>query len=107
MFWTVDKNGGAEYWETSKLEMTIEETAFYALDVCHRSFKQFTGVECAQNRLEVSPCSHISLAICAFVRLKVQRLHSGVPWLASQTVIVRSAMYQFLTHPTSSPHATA
>jgi hypothetical protein len=47
------------------------------------------------------------LAICAFVRLKVQRLHSGVPWLASQTVIVRSAMYQFLTHPTSSPHATA
>jgi hypothetical protein len=50
VFRTVGTNGDAEYWATSRLEMTIEVAAFHALDawqieVYHRGLKQFTGVE--------------------------------------------------------------
>jgi len=70
VFRTVGTNGSAEYWATSKLEMRIEEAALYALDawqveVYHRGLKQFTGVERAQYRLEVSQRNHIGLAIRA------------------------------------------
>jgi len=45
VFRTVGINGDAEYWATSKLDMTIEEAAFFALDawqieVYHRGLKQ-------------------------------------------------------------------
>jgi len=112
VFRTVGTNGDAEYWATSKLEMTIEEAAFYALDawqveVYHRGLKQFTGVECAQYRLEVSQRNHIGLAIRAFVRLEAHRLHSGISWFEAKTGIIRSAMRQYLAHPTISLLSTA
>lgn len=112
VFRTVGTNGDAEYWTTSRLEMTIEEAAFYALDawqieVYHRSLKQFTGVERAQCRLEVSQRNHIGLAIRAFVRLEVHRLHSGISWFEAKIGIIRSAMRQYLAHPTITLHSTA
>ena len=105
VFRTVGTNGDAEYWATSKLEMSLEEAAFYALDawqveVYHRGLKQFTGVESAQYRLEVSQRNHIGLAIRAFVRLEVHRLQSGISWFEAKTSIIRSAMRQYLAHPT-------
>jgi len=105
VFWTVGTNGDAEYWATSKLEMTIEEAAFHALDawqveVYHRGLKQFTGVQQAQYRLEISQRNHIGLAIRAFVRLETHRLHSGISWFEAKTSIIRSAMRQYLAHPT-------
>jgi hypothetical protein len=85
VFRTVGTNGDAEYWATSKLEMTIEEAAFYALDawqveVYHRGLKQFTGVE---------------------------QLHSGISWFEAKTSIIRSAVRKYLAHPTITLQPTA
>jgi putative transposase len=49
-FRTVGTNGDAEYWAISRLDLTIPDTTFHALDpwqieVYHRGLKQFTGVE--------------------------------------------------------------
>ncbi len=112
VFRTVGTNGDAEYWATSRLEMTIEEAAFFALDawqieVYHRGLKQFTGVERAQCRLEVSQRNHIGLAIRAFVRLEVHRLHSGISWFEAKTSIIRSAIRQYLAHPSITLQPTA
>jgi hypothetical protein len=112
VFRTVGTNGDAEYWATSKLEMNIEEAAFRALDawqieVYHRGLKQFTGVERAQYRLEISQRNHIGLAIRAFIRLEVHRLRSGVSWFEAKTSILRSAVRQYLSHPTLTLHSTA
>ncbi len=112
VFRTVGINGDAEYWATNQLEMTIQEAAFYALDawqveVYHRGLKQFTGVESAQYRLEISQRNHIGLAIRAFVRLETHRLHSGISWFEAKTSIIRSAMRQYLAHPTITLQATA
>jgi len=112
VFRTVGTNGDAEYWATSKLDMSIEQAAFYALDawqveVYHRGLKQFTGVERAQYRLEVSQRNHIGLAIRAFVRLELHRLHVGISWFEAKTGIIRSAMRQYLAHPTITLQPTA
>ena len=112
VFRTVGTNGDAEYWATSKLMMTIEEAAFYALDawqieVYHRGIKQFTGIESAQYRLEVSQRNHIGLAIRAFVRLEFHRLHSGVSWFEAKTSIIRSAIRHYLAYPTFTLQSTA
>ncbi len=92
--------------------MTIEGVAFYALDawqieVYHRGLKQFTGVERAQCRLEVSQRNHIGLAIRAFVRLEIHRLRYGISWFEAKTDIIRSAMRQYLAHPTITLQSTA
>lgn len=105
VFRTVATNGDAEYWATSKLEMNIEEAALHALDawqieVYHRGLKQFTGVERAQYRLEVSQRNHIGLAIRAFVRLEVHRLQTEISWFEAKTGILRSAVRHYLAYPT-------
>jgi hypothetical protein len=112
VFRTVGTNGDAEYWATSKLDMTIEDAAFYALDawqieIYHRGFKQFTGVERAQYRLEFSQRNYISLAIRAFVRLEVHRMHSGISWFHAKTGIIRSAIRLYRTHPSITLQSTA
>ena len=112
VFRTVATNGDAEYWATSKLEMSIEEAAFYALDAWqiegyHRGLKQYTGIERAQSRLEISQRNHIGLAIRAFVRLEAYRLQTGISWFEAKHSIIRSAIRQFLAHPTISLPSTA
>ena len=97
---------------TSRLDMTIPEAAFYALDawqmeVYHRDLKQFTGVERCQYRLEISQRNHIGLAIRGFVRLEVHRLRTGISWFEAKTGIIRSAMRLFLAHPTITLGSTA
>lgn len=104
VFKTVGTNGGVEYWATSQLDMTLEQAAFYALDawqieVYHRGLKQFTGVERAQFRLEVAQRNHIGLAIRAFVRLELYRLHTGVSWFEAKNSIIRSAIRAYLANP--------
>jgi hypothetical protein len=104
VFRTVGTNGDAEYWATSRLDLTIEQAAFYALDawqveVYHRGLKQFTGIERAQYRLEVSQRNHIGLAIRAFVRLELYRLRTGMSWFEAKTGIIRSAMRHYLAYP--------
>ena len=74
VFRTVDTNGDAEYWATSRLDMTIEQATFHALDAW---------------QIEVSQRNHIGLAIRAFVRLEVHRLRTGIPWFEAKTGIIR------------------
>lgn len=112
VFRTVAKNGDAEYWATSRLDMTLEQAAFYALDawqieVYHRGLKQFTGVEQGQYRLEISQRNHIGLAIRAFVRLEAHRLQTGISWFDAKTGIIRSAIKPYLAHPSITLTATA
>jgi len=112
VFKTIGTNGDFEYWATSQLDMTLEQVAFYALDawqveVYHRGLKQFTGVERAQFRLEVSQRNHIGLAIRAFVRLEVHRLRTGVSWHKTKASIIHSAIRAYLAHPTVTLGTTA
>lgn len=84
--------------------MTIEEATFYPLDawqieLYHQGLKQFTGVERAQHRLEVSQRNHIGLAIRAFIRPEVHRLHFDISRSEAKTGIFRSAVRQYLAHP--------
>jgi len=112
VFKTIGTNGDFEYWATSKLDMSLQEAAFYALDawqveVYHRGLKQFTGIERAQFRLDVSQRNHIGLAIRAFVRLEVHRLRTGVSWYETKTSIIRSAIRAYLACPTITLGSTA
>jgi putative transposase len=105
VFKTVGTNGDFEYWATSRLDMSLQEAAFYALDtwqieVYHRDLKQFTGIERAQFRLEVSQRNHIGLAIRAFLRLEVHRLQTGISCFEAKTSIIRSAIRAYLADPT-------
>lgn len=105
VFRTVGTNGDAEYWATSKLDMTIQQAAEHALDawqieVYHRGLKQFTGIERGQFRLEIAQRNHIGLAIRAFVRLEVHRLHRQLSYFETKTAVIRDAMRAYLTHPT-------
>jgi len=112
VFRTVDRHGSAEYWATSRLDMTLEQCAFYALDawqieVYHRGLKQFTGVERAQHRRAIAQRNHIGFAIRAFVRLEVLRLRTCCSYFEVKTAIIRDAIRAFLTHPTVVLSATA
>jgi hypothetical protein len=112
VFRTVGTNGDAEYWATNKLDMTIQQAADYALDawqieVYHRGLKQFTGIERGQFRLEVAQRNHIGLAIRAFVRLEVHRLHRQASYFEAKTAIIRDAIRAYLAHPTLVLQATA
>lgn len=112
VFKTVGTNGDVEYWATSRLEMTLEHCAFYALDgwqveVYHRGLKQFTGIERAQYRLAKAQRNHIGLAIRAFVRLEVYRLRTGVSWFETKASIIREAVRAYLAHPFVTLEATA
>lgn len=112
VFKMVGTNGDVEYWATSRLEMTLEQCAFYARDawqveVYHRGLKQFTGIERAQFRLAVAQRNHIGLAIRAFVRLEVYRVRTGVSWFETKAGIIRAAIRAYLTHPFVTLEATA
>jgi putative transposase len=112
VFKIVGTHGDIECWATSQLDMTLEQCAFLALDawqieVYHRGLKQFTGIERAQFRLEVSQRNHIALAIRAFVRLEVHRLQTQISWFEAKASIVRHAMQLYLAHPTITLASTA
>jgi len=105
VFRTVDPHGNAEYWATSRLDMTVQQCAFYARDawqieVYHRGLKQFTGVERAQFRRAVAQRNHIGFAIRAFVRLEAYRLRTACSYFEVKAAIIRDAIRAYLAHPT-------
>jgi putative transposase len=105
VFKTTVKNGSFEYWATSKLDMTLEECAFRALDVWqievyHRGLKQNIGIERGQFRLLDAQKNHIGLAICAFVQLEAYRLKTGISWFEAKQAIIRQAIWAYLKNPT-------
>jgi putative transposase len=112
VFRTVDRHGNAEHWATSNLRMTDLErqTAAqnaWAIETYHRNLKQFTGVERAQFRLEVSQRNHIGLAIRAFLRLESHRIHQLVPFYDAKQSIIRQAIRLYLLNPSVVLSSTA
>jgi hypothetical protein len=105
VFRIVTTDGHEEYWATSRLDMTLPEITEYAslswqIEVYHRGLKQYTGIERGQFRKALSQRAHISLAIRAFLRLEVVRLHRGIPWFEAKQSIIREAIRNYLAHPT-------
>jgi len=112
VFKTVTPDGREEYWATSRLDMTLEEVAEYALwgwqiEVYHQGLKQFTGIERGRFRLTVAQRNHIGLAIRAFLRLEVVRLRQGVSWFEAKQSIIREAIRYYLANPTLTLQPTA
>jgi len=105
VFRTVDKNGNADFWATSRLDLTIVEREAYAnrawlIEDYHRSLKQFTGIHAGQFRLEIAQRNHIALAIRAFVRLEFHRWQHHVAIFDSKLNIIRQALRLYLAQPT-------
>lgn len=104
VFRTVAKDGDAEYWATSDLEMTEAERAEWArqafgIEGYHRGLKQCCGIEKCQALVEAAQRGHIQLAIRAFVRLEAHWLQTGVSWYAAKTGIIRTAIREYLAQP--------
>jgi putative transposase len=98
-------NGDTQYWATSHLQMHLISLAFYALDawqieVYHQGVKQFTGIERGQFRRTVSQFNHIGLALRAFVRLELHRIHQQLSWFEAKHAIIRDAVRAYLASPT-------
>jgi putative transposase len=105
-------NDSFEDWATNVLDMPLETCAFQALEawqveVYHRGLKQFTGIERGPFRLEISQRNHSGLAIRAFVRLEVYRLHTGTSWFQSKAQIIRDAIRAYLAQPRLTLESTA
>jgi hypothetical protein len=105
VFRTVAPHGDAEFWATSRLEMSEPERAelerqCFAIENYHRCLKQCCGVERAQVRGADAQRQHIFLSVRAFVRLEAHRLHSGLSWYAAKAGIVREAIRAYLSKPT-------
>lgn len=104
VFRTVDPHGNADYWATSRLDMTEPQRHLLAdrawlVEVYHRAIKQFTGIERAQFRLERSQRNHIGLALRAYLRLEVHRWRTRVSIFNSKLDIIRLAVGFYLAHP--------
>ena len=105
-------HGDAQYWATSQLNLDLPNLAFYALDawqieVYHQGLKQFTGIERGQFRLALPQLNHIGLALRAFVRLELQRVHQQTSWFDSKYNIIRQAIRAYLACPTITLPPTA
>lgn len=104
LFRTVDPDGNADYWATSRLDLTEPQRDAFAsrawlIETYHRSLKQFTGIERGQFRLERSQRNHIGLALRAYVRLEYQRWHSHLAIFDAKLDIIRDAVRLYLAHP--------
>jgi putative transposase len=104
VFRTVDPPGNADYWATSRLELTEAQREVLAerawmVEVYHRALKQFTGVERGQFRIECAQRNHIGLALRAYIRLEWQRWHTGLSIFDAKLDIIRQAVRLYLAHP--------
>ena len=112
VFRVFSKDGEAEHWATSDLDMDtgVRSTLGlrgWAVEEYHRGIKQCCGVEKAQVRGAVAQLNHICCSIRAFIRLEVNRLKNGVSWYEAKLSIVRDAIRTYLTNPTFTLNPTA
>lgn len=104
VFRTVDPHGNADFWASSRLDMTEPQRQLFAerawlVEVYHRALKQFTGIERGQFRLERSQRNHIGLALRAYVRLEYHRWRTRLSIFHSKLDILRAAVALYLAHP--------
>lgn len=104
VFRTVDENGSAKHWATSKIEMSQQERADFArqanrIEQYHRGIKQFCLIERSQARRRQSWLNHILLCLRAFLRLECYCYRKGVSWHEAKVGIIREAVKAYLTNP--------
>jgi len=112
VFRLVDPHGNTEHWATSHLDLTEDARDSYAqrawrIEEYHRSLKQFTGIERAQFRRGRLQRNHIGLALRAFVRLELHRIHQWISHAEAKAAIIRQALRLYLAHPTIRLPSTA
>ena len=112
VFRVFSKDGEAEHWATSDLDMDTGERSMlglrgWAVEEYHRGIKQCCGVEKAQVRGAVAQLNHICCSIRAFIRLEVNRLKNGVSWYEAKLSIIRDAIRTYLTNPLFTLNQTA
>lgn len=112
VFRTVTKDGDVEYWATNELTMTLGqrevlEKQGWGIEVYHRGLKQCCGVEKSLARWAEAQQQHILLALQAFLRLEVHRLRTGVSRYEAKATIIRSAIREYLAHPSYLLNPTA
>jgi hypothetical protein len=112
LFRTVSPDGHAEYWATSRLEMSAVARAAYerrawGIESYHRSLKQHCGAERSQVRSAVGQGNHLLLAVRAYLRLEVHRLRAGISHFEAKASIIRDAVRAFLVDPALCRLATA
>ena len=112
VFRIVAKDGDVEYWATNELTLTPEqrevlEKQAWGIEVYHRGIKQCCGVEKSPARKAEAQQHHILLALQAFLRLEVHRLRTGVSWYEAKATIIRSAIREYLAHPSYLLNPTA
>lgn len=104
LFRTVAPHGSADYWATSRLDLTEDSRALLAnranlIETYHRALKQFTGIERGQFRLERAQRNHIGLALRAYLRLELHRWRTRLSICSSKLDIIREAVRLYLAHP--------
>lgn len=71
----------------------------WQIEVHHRGLKQFAGIEKSQHRKEKPLRNHIGLALRAFLRSEVHRLHTSISWFEAKANIIRDAIRSYLADP--------
>ena len=99
-------DGDTEYWATSDEFMTMDarrETArqIWTIETYHRDIKQFCGVERCAARSERAQRNHIGWSLRTYLRLIWHELQTGHSRFATKLAIIRPALQQFLTDPSS------
>lgn len=104
VFRLIDKDGDAEHWATSILEMNIEERKEFArqavqIEQYHRGIKQYCLIERSQARRRRPWQNHILLCLRAFLRLESHSFREKVSWHEAKISIIRDAVRAYLTNP--------
>jgi hypothetical protein len=112
VFRTVDQNGSAKHWATSRIEMNEEKRQDFAkqankIEQYHRGIKQFCLIERSQARRRQPWLNHILLCLRAFLRLECHCYPSKVSWHEAKVGIIREAIRVYLANPTYSLIPTA
>jgi putative transposase len=99
-------DGDTEYWATSDEFMTMGERTttarqIWTIETYHRDIKQFCGVERCMVRSERAQRNHIGWALRTYLRLIWHEMETGTSRFATKLGIIRPAVQQFLTDPSS------
>lgn len=112
VFRLIDKDGNAEHWATSIMEMNVEERKEFArqavqIEQYHRGIKQYCLIERSQARRRRPWQNHILLCLRAFLRLESHSFREKVSWHEAKISIIRDAVRAYLANPRYSLIPTA
>lgn len=104
LFRLIDKDGNAEHWAASILEMSEQSRRKFAcravqIEQYHRGIKQYCLIERSQARRRRPWQNHIGLCLRAFLRLESHSYREKVSWHEAKISIIREAVRAYLANP--------